>query len=326
MANKIRVYGKAQNRTALGIVHAYLVMNPEATITDLRNVFPNDLCPDKGVAENFLPLEEALAINSKHNMSLYFAKEDELLTLADGSMIAVNQIWTKASFERIVNKAEQYDIEIAKFENTKLSGEKGGFRLEYINGYIPDDQAPEEPKKKKHALRNFIILIILLLLAALAYLYFVKGFDFFNKPQPQAPQKEIVKEKIVTVTKEVVVRDTVVIEKVSEIEENFNACQFKLGKADLSEDAKFVLHDLAKLLKSNTEMRLQIAGHTSAEGDSIFNQKLSEKRAAAVVEFLVNREGIDSTRLESVGYGSSKPIDINNLEANRRTEFVILNQ
>lgn len=54
MANKVRVYGKAQNRTALGIVHAYMVMYPQATLQDLRRAFPNELNPDKGIAENFI--------------------------------------------------------------------------------------------------------------------------------------------------------------------------------------------------------------------------------------------------------------------------------
>ena len=39
MGNKIRVYGKAQNRTALGIMHAYLIMHPHATLEDLKKAF-----------------------------------------------------------------------------------------------------------------------------------------------------------------------------------------------------------------------------------------------------------------------------------------------
>ena len=59
MVNKVRVYGKAQNRTALGIVHAYMVMNPGATLADLRKAFPNDLCPDRGAPENFMTVQDA---------------------------------------------------------------------------------------------------------------------------------------------------------------------------------------------------------------------------------------------------------------------------
>ena len=68
---------------------------------------------------------------------------------------------------------------------------------------------------------------------------------------------------------------------------------------------------------------MQIVGHTSAEGDAEFNQKLSEARAQAAVDFLVGR-GVEASRLEAIGKGSSEPIDENNPEANRRTEFIVI--
>lgn len=319
MVSKVKVYGKAQNRTALGIVQAYLVMNPKATMTDFRKAFPNNLCPDKGVSENFLPLKEALAVNSQHDMSLYFAKDDEILKLNNGTKVAFNQIWTKASFERIVKHAEQYGIVVAEFEKTTHIGQKGGYRLEYLNGYVPP-KATEVVEKKEEEKPSRKLLYAILALALILILCFLL-FKSCGNSEPVEP-KEIIKE----VVKEVVVRDTVFVEKVADIETRFNECQFECDKAVLSEDAKFVLHDLAKILKSNENMRLEIAGHTSSEGNPDHNLKLSEARAAAVVEFLVNREGIDASRLKSVGYGSSKPKDVNNLAVNRRTEFVVLEE
>ena len=114
------------------------------------------------------------------------------------------------------------------------------------------------------------------------------------------------------------------IEKIhlEEIEKNFNATQFEQGKAELNDEAKFVLHDLAKLMKKNPTLKVQIVGHTSAEGDANLNQKLSEARAQAAVDFLVAR-GIATERLDAEGKGSSEPLDVNNPEVNRRTEFVV---
>ena len=132
-----------------------------------------------------------------------------------------------------------------------------------------------------------------------------------------ATRKTQVVEKIVEVEK------IVYVDRIEEIEKNFNAAQFVQGKAELSEDAKFVLHDLAQEMKKHSEIKLRIVGHTSAEGDPVFNQKLSEARAQAAVDFLVGR-GIDASRLEAEGKGSSEPLDANNPEVNRRTEFVIL--
>lgn len=300
MANKVRVFGKAQNRTALGIVHAYLVMYPHATLEDLRQAFPNSICPDKGVPENFLPLAEALQYNEK--MSLYFAKDDEVLNLADGSKVALSQVWSKPSFDRIVAQGGVYDIEVAEFEKT-MKGERGGYRLEYLNGYVPPVPAP------KKNLTWLWILLALLILGALAYFIF-------------APART----ETVVVEKEVVVRDTVYMQQIEDIETNFNAAQFEKGKADLNDDAKLALHDLAKVLKANPDLKLRISGHTSAEGDAEVNRKLSEDRAKAAVDFLVNKEGIDASRLEAAGLGSSQLKDADNptSEVNRRTEFEIL--
>ena len=304
MANKVRVHGKAQNRTALGIVNAYVVMYPHATLDDLRKAFPNELNPDKGPAELFLPLDEALKFNTK--MSLYFAKPDEVITLADGSKVALAQVWSKPSFERIVEQGKLYDVEIASFEKT-IGNEKGGYRLEYLNGYVPP-----VPEKKKGGLPAWLLALIGLIVLGIIAAIFLK----------KKKKKVVEVEKIVE--KEVIVRDTVYVQQVAEIEASFNAAQFELGKADLNDDAKLALHDLAKLMKQNPQMRLRIEGHTSAEGDPAANQELSARRAAAAVTFLVDKEGIDASRLESVGKGSSEPIDPDNLEANRRTEFEII--
>ena len=128
------------------------------------------------------------------------------------------------------------------------------------------------------------------------------------------------------VEKVVVVRDTLYVQQIEEIEKNFNAAEFVVGKADLSDNAKFVLHDLAKVLNKNPELRLRLEGHTSADGDAALNQELSEARAQAAVTFLVEHEGVDKSRLEAVGYGSSRPKNEADPYApeNRRTEFIVI--
>lgn len=301
MANKIKVYGKAQNRTALGIAHAYVVMYPHATLDDLRKAFPNDVNPDKGVAENFLPVDEAEKFNEK--MSLYFAKPDEVIELQDGSKVALAQVWSKPSFERMVEQGKLYDIEVAEFEKT-MKGEKGGYRLEYLNGYVPPVPVPVK--------KGFPWWIWLLLAFVVAGIIGVICM-------PRG-------EKVVEVEKIVEIRDTVYVQQIADIEASFNAAQFEQGKADLNDDAKLALHDLAKVLKQNPNLKLRIEGHTSAEGDADVNQKLSEARAQAAVDFLVNKEGVDAAQLEAVGLGSSKLKNTENptSDENRRTEFEIL--
>lgn len=124
MNYKINVIGKAQNATALGIMHAYLEIFPKSTLADLRRAFPGSIAPDRGVQEIFLPIKNAIKYNSQSDMSLYFTKENRpTLKLADGSEIAVCQIWTSASLANLVEVAKKYgikaevnkEVEIGKF-------------------------------------------------------------------------------------------------------------------------------------------------------------------------------------------------------------------
>lgn len=299
---KIRVYGKAQNRTALGIAHAYMLMYPHATLEDLRKAFPNELNPDKGVKENFIYAEEK---GTEANWKGYFKAPDEVLTVGDGKKVALVSMWTKSSFDRIVSHAEQYGIVVAEFEKTKAIGEKGGFRLEYLNGYVPPVVS------KKGGIPWWIWLVLGLLLAGLI------AFFALRKPKVVEVEKEVTVVRVDTVEK-VVYRD-----KLEQIEKDFNAAQFEQGKAELSDKAKFVLHDLYQLMEANPQLKVKIEGHTSAEGDPEVNQRLSEARAQVAVDFLVG-EGISADRLQAEGKGSSEPLDPNNPEINRRTEFIII--
>ena len=75
-------------------------------------------------------------------------------------------------------------------------------------------------------------------------------------------------------------------------------------------------------------IRDRIQGHTDAIGSDAANQRLSEKRAYAVVNFLVQYGGIDAKRLQAKGYGESQPVASNETDEgrqlNRRVDFVIL--
>lgn len=294
---KVKVYGKAQNRTALGIAHAYMVMYPHASLEDLRKAFPNNLNPSAAVDELFV---YATKPTEKGKYRGYFDLPEELLTMGDGKKVQMACMWTKEPFEKIVYHAKQYGIIVADFEKADGGAKKGGFRLEYLNGYVPP-----MPGKKKSLWWLWLLLLLL-----------VGGVAAFFALKPA--EKEIVEvEKVVEVEK------IVYVDRVEEIEKDFNNATFVKGKADLSDDAKFVLHDLQQLMEKHPELRLKLVGHTSSEGDAAFNQRLSEERAQAAVDFLVSR-GIAAERLEAEGKGSSEPIDESNPEANRRTEFIIL--
>lgn len=298
---RVRVYGQAQNRTVLGIVHAYMVMYPHATMEDLCKAFPTSSINPK---YKDIVVEVVPGASQDQLMSA-FMKEDELITTGDGKKCAVVMLWTKDDFERMVAHAKQYGILVADFEKAAGGAKRGHFRLEYLNGYVP----PVPQKKSKKGLWIVLAILALLIIGLLAAL-------LGRKPEPQIVEKEVI------------VRDTVTVyvQQLEEIEKNFNAAEFVVGKADLSEDAKFVLHDLAKVMQKHPELKLKLVGHTSAEGDPVFNQKLSEQRAQAAVDFLVSHGGVDVSRLEAIGMGSSELKNTADpmAQENRRTEFIVV--
>jgi outer membrane protein OmpA-like peptidoglycan-associated protein len=101
---------------------------------------------------------------------------------------------------------------------------------------------------------------------------------------------------------------------------------FKWDSANL-EDASFpVLDEVAQALKDNPAFKVQIDGYASSEGSDDHNQALSERRAQAVLDYLI-AHGVAADRLISKGFGSSTPNSTNTTaagrESNRRVEFVV---
>ena len=102
---------------------------------------------------------------------------------------------------------------------------------------------------------------------------------------------------------------------------------FDVGKFTLRSESTPELERLYKLLNDLPRLKVEISGHTDNTGSESINQKLSENRAKAVVDYLV-RKGIAQNRVMFKGYGSSEPVADNNTaqgrQLNRRTEFKII--
>ncbi len=102
----------------------------------------------------------------------------------------------------------------------------------------------------------------------------------------------------------------------------FEVDSWKLKKESLAE-----LNNLADLLKNNKELKVEIGGYTDATGTDEHNLSLSEKRALAVLNFLVET-GIQADRLKCKGYGNASPVGDNityeGRKLNRRTEVQII--
>jgi len=102
--------------------------------------------------------------------------------------------------------------------------------------------------------------------------------------------------------------------------------RFETGKADIVADSTGLLDRLIETATRCPNTTIEIAGHTDSDGDEAANQALSEKRAQAVVDYLV-KAGLPAGRFAAVGYGSTQPLAGNDTEhgkaQNRRIDFVV---
>jgi outer membrane protein OmpA-like peptidoglycan-associated protein len=103
--------------------------------------------------------------------------------------------------------------------------------------------------------------------------------------------------------------------------------QFEYDKAIILPASYGILDEVVKIMKENPQVKkVLVEGHASSDGDAQHNLTLSDERAKAVVNYLVDH-GVEKTRLSAKGFGTKQPIADNATEAgrekNRRVEFTI---
>ncbi len=103
---------------------------------------------------------------------------------------------------------------------------------------------------------------------------------------------------------------------------------FDFDKATLKKESYEELNNLVCLLTERPEINIEISGHTDNVGPDAYNLSLSQKRADAIVNYLLST-GVSDSRLIAKGYGETRPLASNDdeeegRELNRRTEFVII--
>ena len=104
---------------------------------------------------------------------------------------------------------------------------------------------------------------------------------------------------------------------------------FETAKSEIKTESYSELDRLVSFLINNPKINIQINGHTDNDGSADLNKKLSEARAKAVKAYLISKQ-VTETRIIAMGFGASKPVDVNTNELgkqkNRRVEFVILSK
>jgi outer membrane protein OmpA-like peptidoglycan-associated protein len=110
----------------------------------------------------------------------------------------------------------------------------------------------------------------------------------------------------------------------------FTTIDFASGSSTVVPQMYSDLNKLANFLIDHPDVKLKIGGHTDSDGNEEFNQKLSQHRAIAIMEYLVAFANVAANQVEAIGYGSSRPLVEEKTDAdkklNRRVEFELIKE
>lgn len=114
-------------------------------------------------------------------------------------------------------------------------------------------------------------------------------------------------EQQIAVVEEVVVEEMAVAEPAEAVRVELDV-KFDFDKAQVKQESYGDIKALADFMKQYPQTSTVVEGHTDSVGSDAYNQGLSERRASAVREVLVNQYGVESGRVQAVGYGESRPV------------------
>jgi outer membrane protein OmpA-like peptidoglycan-associated protein len=109
---------------------------------------------------------------------------------------------------------------------------------------------------------------------------------------------------------------------------------FDFDKADIRPDAENALKQAAGIVREKAKRAVRVEGHTDSKGSDSYNQKLSDRRANSVKNWLVQKEGLRNVRFSTAGFGAKNPVapntkvdgsdDPEGRQRNRRVEIIIM--
>jgi len=169
----------------------------------------------------------------------------------------------------------------------------------------------------------------------------IGGADIESDTLPEFLRPELPKTDIVKVDT-TIIRDTFIVNKIipcdpldtmnsEQLKKELNKGKilFDFGSSVLRPDAYRKLDVIAKMMKTNPNMKIELGGHTDAIGVDKRNQIQSEERAKSAKSYLIAK-GIESFRIETKGYSNTKSISNNKTDAgrqlNRRVDIIVISE
>lgn len=206
----------------------------------------------------------------------------------------------------------------AEKQTVKLEEEKQSGKLEVKRQTAKRSRAKRS--KKYRQMRNILLAIVTMLCVFVLILLVLL---FKKSPKMELSEKSLSDLKVMMLVLDPKEDEKVVV---------FGDTNFDYSKSTLSQEAEALLEKDVQVLKENPQINVRMAGYTSAQGSEKVNQELSEKRANAVRDFLIEK-GIAPERISVIGYGRTRPAvyevtpgDVNSKEAlsNMRVLFEVI--
>lgn len=159
------VVGKSQNRTALGMMHAFIAMHPSVTAMELKAQFSKQkVCPDTGISQLFYTPDEIEQekLGSKSEWftkgNACFVADGEWLILGNGQKLAFNKVWTATSLALLQQEMAKFNI--TGTVDKKLGDTQAGFSIRYDY---------EEYEEESQGLPSWIWIVLILVLIVGGY-------------------------------------------------------------------------------------------------------------------------------------------------------------
>jgi outer membrane protein OmpA-like peptidoglycan-associated protein len=232
-----------------------------------------------------------------------------------------------------------YKNENMNWVNVEIKGNKLGLtRVLALNGTAPNEELKAKAGVMAANISGVEGVVNNLLISSVP----AQKSQVVQKPELKRPEIEVVKVKIPQKVVEPEVIEVVEVKiplKAPEPEKIAQNCHkkfvsimskhsvnFEYNSASIKKESYSLLDNIVKIAKECPKAQLNVEGHTDWDGSKRYNKMLSSKRANVVKMYLI-KKGVASDRIESIGYGESKPIADNKTvegkNKNRRIEFKI---
>jgi len=156
-------------------------------------------------------------------------------------------------------------------------------------------QTAKRSRSKKNKQMKNILLAIVGILCVIVVILLITLFK--RSPRMELSEKSLSELKVMMLVLDPKDDEKVIV---------FGDTHFDFDQSTLSQEAKTLLDNDVRILKENPKINVRMAGYTSAQGTESINQKISEKRANAVRDYLIEK-GIAPERITTIGYGRTKP-------------------